>query len=112
MERLQGYADGDGATYPQAAVQQARAAYQALVVAAAQINVHLSPSAYQAVRRNPADFNQSLRDWIASQIGDNAGQMSGALSSDGVRGLETHPLLPPPTQLTDRLPRGTRTSLR
>jgi hypothetical protein len=95
----------------QTAVQQARAAYQALVAAAAQINVQLSPSAYQAVRRNPADFNQTLRDWIASRIGDNVGAMSGALSSDGVRGLEAHPFLPPTTQLTDRLLRGTHTSL-
>jgi hypothetical protein len=95
-----------------AAQQRARAAYDGLVAAAAQINVHLSPSAYQAVRRNPADFNQALRDWIASQIGDNAGAMTGAISSDGVRGLEAHPLLPATTQLTDRLLRGTRTSLR
>jgi hypothetical protein len=95
----------------QGAEQQARAAYQALVVAAAQINVQLSPSAYQAVRRNPANFNKALRDWIASRIGDNVGAMSGALSFEGVRGLETHPLSPPTTQLTDRLLRGTRTSL-
>jgi hypothetical protein len=96
----------------QAAEQQARAAYDGLVAAAAQINVQLSPSAYQAVRRNPADFNQALRDWIESQIGDDAGAMTGAISSDGVRGLEAHPLLPAPTQLTDRLLRGMRTSLR
>src|SRR5262249_8332668 len=96
----------------QAAVQQARAAYQALVVAAARINVHLSPSAYQAVRRNPADFNQAPRGWIALRIGDNVGHMTGTLSSDGVRGLEAHPLLPPTTPLTNRLLRGTRTSLR
>jgi hypothetical protein len=95
------------------AEQQARAAYQGLVVAAAQINVQLSPSAYQAVRRNPADFNQALRDWIAARVGDDVGKMSGTLSSDGVRGLETHPLLQPTTrQLTDRLLRGARTSLR
>ena len=94
------------------AEQQARAAYQGLVVAAAQINVQLSPSAYQAVRRNPADFNQALRDWIAARVGDDVGKMSGTLSSDGVRGLETHPLLPATTPLTDRLLRGPRTTLR
>jgi hypothetical protein len=94
------------------AEQRARTAYNGLVSAAAQINVHLSPSAYQAVRRNPADFNQALRDWIASRVGDNADAVTGAISSDGVRGLETHPLLPSTTQLTDRLLRGTRTSLR
>jgi hypothetical protein len=111
-DALAGVALAQYRTYDyQAAEQQARAAYEALVGAAAQINVQLSPSAYQAVRRNPADFNQALRDWIASQVGDNAGQMSGTLSSNGVRGLETHPLLPPTTPLADKLPRGTRTSL-
>jgi hypothetical protein len=95
-----------------AAEQQARVAYDGLVAAAAQINVQLSPSAYQAVRRNPADFNQALRDWIGSQIGDDAGAMTGAISSDGIQGLEAHPLLPATTQLTDRLLRGMRTSLR
>jgi hypothetical protein len=96
----------------QAAEQQARAAYDGLVAAAAQINVQLSPSAYQAVRRNPADFNQALRDWIAFVTGDSVAAMSGALSSDGVRGLETHPFSPPTTQLTSMLLRGMRTALR
>jgi hypothetical protein len=96
----------------QAAEQQARAAYDGLVAAAAQINVQLSPSAYQAVRRNPADFNQALRDWIAFVTGDSVAAMTGALSSDGVRGLETHPFSPPTTQLGSILLRGMRTSLR
>ena len=74
--------------------------------------MQLSPSAYQAVRRNPADFNQALRDWIAFVTRDSVAAMSGALSSDGVRGLETHPLLPATTQLTDRLLRAARPSLR
>jgi hypothetical protein len=95
-----------------AGVQQARAAYDILVAAAAAINVQLSPSAYQAVRRNPADFNQTLRDWIAFVTGDSAAAMTGAISSDGIQGLEANPLLPATTQLTDRLLRGTRTSLR
>ena len=71
------------------AVERAQAAYDGVLAAAGQINVHLAPSAYQAVRRNPADFNQALRDWIAARVGDDARAMTGAISSDGVRGLET-----------------------
>jgi hypothetical protein len=93
-------------------VQRARAAYDVLFAAAAAINVQLSPAAYQAVRRNPADFNQALRDWIEFNVGDSVTAMTGVISSDGIRGLEMHPLLPSTTQLTDRLLRGTRTSLR
>lgn len=84
-----------------AAERQARAAYDGLVAAAARINVHLAPAAYQAVRRNPADFNQALRDFFAFATADNADAMSGKLSSDGIRGLEAHPLLPPTTRLTE-----------
>src|SRR5262249_5698633 len=41
----------------ESAQKYARAAYDGLVAAAGAINVQLSPSAYQAIRRNPADFN-------------------------------------------------------
>jgi len=108
---LAAYRNYDYAT----AEQQARAAYDGLVAAAALINVHLAPAAYQAVRRNPADFNQAMRDWIrfVTGTGDSVAAMSGAMSSEGIRGLEANPLLPTTaTKLTDKLPRGARTSLR
>jgi hypothetical protein len=73
--------------------------------------VHLSPAVYQAARRNPADFNQAMRDWVAFVIGDTA-EASGTISSNGIRGLETHAMLPMTTTLTDTWPRPTRTSLR
>src|SRR5262249_24831135 len=80
-----------------AAEQHARTAYDGLVAAAAQINVQLAPEAYQAVRRNPANFNQTLRDLIKFNIVDDAAAMTGALSSAGVRGLEANALLPTTT---------------
>jgi hypothetical protein len=94
-----------------AAAQQARAAYDGLVAAAAQINVQLAPAAYQAVRRDPADYNQALRDWISFNVGDSVIAMTGAISSNGVRGLETHPFSPPTTQLGSILLRAMRTTL-
>ena len=96
------------------AVQQASAAYDGLVAAAAQININLAPEAYQAVRRNPADFNQAMRDFIRQFVtGDTVTAMTGAGSSAGVRGLEANPLLPiAATKLTDKLPRAARASLR
>jgi hypothetical protein len=87
------------------AEQQARAAYNGLVAAAGSIEVKLAPEAYQAVRRNPADFNQAMRDYIASRIGDSAGEMSGAISSQGIRGLEGRILPPPTTPLASQLGR-------
>ena len=72
------------------AQKYARAAYDGLVAAAGSINVPLSPAAYQAIRRNPADFNQAMRDFIASQIGDNHDQMTGTFKS-------TMPVLVQPT---------------
>jgi len=97
-----------------AAEQNARAAYDGLAAAAAQINVNLAPEAYQAVRRNPADFNQAMRDFIRQFVtGDTVTAMTGTVSSSGVRGLEANPLLPLATiTLTDKLPRGARASLR
>jgi hypothetical protein len=86
--RNYGYAD---------AVEQARAAYDGLVAAAAAIHVKLAPEAYQAVRRNPMDFNQALRDYVSSTIGDGKEEMSGAA---------------PPTSLADRLPQPASTTLR
>ncbi len=81
------------------AVEQSRASYDALVVAANTIDVNLAPEAYQAVRRNPADFNQALRDFLASILGDSVGAMSGTISAAGVRGLEGITLLPASTPL-------------
>jgi hypothetical protein len=86
------------------AVVRARAAYDGLVAAADAINVKLSPQAYQAVRRNPADFNQALRDYISANIADNADAMSGAITADGVSGLEGITLLARSTPLADTLP--------
>ena len=62
-----------------AAEREARFAYDGLAAAAAQINVHLAPAAYQAVRRNPADFNQAMRDWIRfiTGTGDSVAAMTG-----------------------------------
>jgi hypothetical protein len=98
-----------------AAEREARFAYDGLAAAAAQINVHLAPAAYQAVRRNPADFNQAMRDWIRfiTGTGDSVAAMTGTVSSAGVRGLEVNPLLPiATTKLTDKLTRGARATLR
>jgi hypothetical protein len=72
--------------------------------------VQLSPSAYQAIRRNPADFNQALRDFIATTIGDNHAEMTGTITST-MHGLETHPLLQPTTPLVVKLPHPKTTSL-
>jgi hypothetical protein len=94
------------------AEQYARAAYDTLVAAADAINVHLSPAAYQAIRRDPANFNQALRDHIASVAGDSRAAMSGDMSSAGIRGLEAHPLLPSPAQLANAIPHPTHISLR
>jgi hypothetical protein len=87
-----------------AAEQQARAAYDDLVSAANAIQVRLAPEAYQAVRRNPADFNQVLRDYVAEHIADDAATMSGAISTQGIRGLEGRALPPPTTPLATELP--------
>jgi ADP-ribosylglycohydrolase len=98
-----------------AAEREARFAYDGLAAAAAQINVHLAPAAYQAVRRNPADFNQAMRDWIRfiTGTGDSVAAMTGTVSSAGVRGLEVNPLLPiATTKLTDKLTRGAHATLR
>ena len=91
------------------AEQRARAAYNALVGAAGAIQVNLAPEAYQAVRRNPADFNQAMRDYIASVIGDSASAMSGAILTQGIRGLDGRILPPPTTPLATQLahPRST-----
>ena len=94
------------------AVEEARAAFDALVAAANTINVQLSPSAYQAIRRDPANFNQALRDHIAQFEGDNRAAMSGAIASDGIRGLESHPLVSSPAQLVNALPHPAHVSLR
>src|SRR5262249_46856991 len=83
------------------AEQQARATYDVLVAAAGAINVKLSPSAYQAVRRNPADFNQAMRDYVQTVIVDNPNAMSGAISTKGIHGLEGRELPPPTTPLAD-----------
>jgi hypothetical protein len=99
-------------TYDYASAEQsARAAYDTLFAAADAIQVHLSPAAYQAIRRDPADFNQALRDHIASVTGDSRAAMLGDMSSDGIRGLEAHPVLPS-AQLATALPHPTRISLR
>jgi len=46
--------------------------------------VQLLPADYHAVRRNPADFNQALRDHIESQLGDSWSDRAGAISAAGV----------------------------
>jgi hypothetical protein len=86
------------------AEQRSRAAYAGLVAAAAAIQVKLAPEAYQAVRRNPADFNQALRDDVESTIPDNPSAMSGAIRTEGIRGLEGLALPPPTTPLARELP--------
>jgi len=93
------------------AVQSARAAYDTLVAAAGAINVHLSPSAYQAIRRDPNDFNKALRDHIASSVGDRKDLMSGALA-DGIRGLEAHPLVQSTSPIVNALPHPASARLR
>jgi len=87
----------------ESAQKYARAAYDGLVSAASSINVQLSPAAYQAIRRNPADINQALRDHIATQIGDNHDEMTGTFTST------MHGLLQPTTPLAVKLthPKGT-----
>src|SRR5262249_15787459 len=95
----------------ESAQKYARAAYDGLLAAAHSINVQLSPSPYQAIRRNPADFNQALRDHIATNIGDNHAEMTGTITST-MHGLETHPLLQPTTRLVVTLPHPKTTSLR
>ncbi len=94
-----------------AAVEQARASYDTLAAAADAIHVKLTPEAYQAIRRNPADFNQVLRDYVSSTIGDHAGAMTGAISAEGVHGLEGTTLLPPTTPLAGTLPHATGVKL-
>jgi hypothetical protein len=85
------------------AEQQARAAYDGLRTAAATIQVKLAPEAYQASRRNPADFNQALRDFTAAVVGDNRDAMSGAISTAGIRGLGGRSFPPPNTPLATQL---------
>ena len=85
------------------AEQLARAAYDGVVAAAAAINVKLAPEAYQAVRRNPMDFNQALRDYVSSNIADTPDAMSGRISTEGVHGLEGRTVAPPTTRLVDTL---------
>jgi hypothetical protein len=41
-----------------------------LVAAADVLHNRLAPEAYQAVRRNPADFNQALRDHLVTILPD------------------------------------------
>jgi hypothetical protein len=94
------------------AVEQARAAYDGLVAAAGAIHVQLSPQAYQAVRRNPMNFNQALRDYVASTIVDNKAEMSGEISTAGVHGLEGRTFPPSTTKLAEKLPHPASTTLR
>jgi hypothetical protein len=54
----------------------------------AAINVQLAPEAYQAVRSNPADFNQAIHDYVATYVGDRGDEMTGAISAAGIHGLE------------------------
>jgi hypothetical protein len=76
------------------------------VAAANSISVPLSPAAYQAIRRNPADFNQAMRDFIASQIGDRHDEMVGTFQST------THVVLQPTTPLATTLPHPKSTLLK
>src|SRR5262245_31441581 len=94
------------------AVEQARAAYDGLVAAAGAIHLQLAPEAYQAVRRNPMDFNQALRDHVASTIVDSEENMSGEISTAGIHGLEGRTFPPPTTKLAERLPHPASTTLR
>jgi hypothetical protein len=93
------------------AVEQARASYDILVAAADTIHVKLAPEAYQAIRRNPADFNQVLRAYVASNIADQASTMTGTISAEGIHGLEGLTLLPPTTPLAATLPHPTGVKL-
>jgi len=55
--------------------------------------------------------NQALRDHIAAVTVDDGAAMSGAISSDGIHGLEARPLLPS-AQLATALPHPARISSR
>src|SRR5262245_27524040 len=94
------------------AVEQARAAYEGLVAAAGAINVQLAPQAYQAVRRNPMDFNQALRDYVASTFVDRKEEMSGEISTAGIHGLEGRTCPAPTARLAERLPHRASMTLR
>ena len=81
------------------------------MAAADAIQVHLAPEAYQAVRRNPADFNQALREYVESSIPDNPSAMSGAITPQGIRGLEGLTLPPATTPLARELKRPSSATL-
>jgi hypothetical protein len=94
------------------AVQQARAAYDALMAAADAINVHISPQDYHSIRRNPADTNQALRDAVQLAYGDRTDEMKGGLSADGVPGLEGITFAPPTTKFAESLPEAKSLTLK